>query len=371
MREGGSRRRHVLVNGIPLEDESREGRGSNSDSRQRFPFPRSSTSWAVGVVGLICLAGLGNTGPYLGMLRERQLPFQNAGGADTEPSSVEGPAGRLHGLQLDTKRPSLRNATETYRSTCFLNPSSKRFAKTPAHYAQHLDLGLLYHEIPKSASRSIRKALGAKIMDSKRQPWALGLFSFTCIRDPVDRFISVFNFLRHKYPKLYCATSTCTKEKSQGEAERWARRLLFEGYFEWHLWPQSLAISMPNGSPRHIDYICNVSKLQEGYNFILENSKNPNATLEATKGRNTYLQHKFKLVHRPNLSEIAVRSLCKAYYVDYCCFGIPFPDECSLMQTQYCNPGLKHSHDVSGPTHYYWQDDDLEEPTHTPQMPPW
>eukprot|EP00954_Amorphochlora_amoebiformis_P010193 797744-Amorphochlora_amoeboformis.AAC.1 len=44
--------------------------------------------------------------------------------------------------------------------TCYLSTKTNRFARTPAHYSVNDTLGLVYQEIPKAASRSIRKTMG-------------------------------------------------------------------------------------------------------------------------------------------------------------------------------------------------------------------
>ena len=81
----------------------------------------------------------------------------------------------------------------------------------------------------------------------------------------------------------------CDPQLAARDAATWVNRLVDEGYFEWHLWPQSLYLSRPDGSPHPgIDYICSVEELQKGYDELAR--RRPGFQLVATKGRNTYLQ---------------------------------------------------------------------------------
>ena len=68
----------------------------------------------------------------------------------------------------------------------------------------------------------------------------LAFFKFTVVRDPLDRFVSTFNFLRKTSPSLGPQLDlTLSQENAVAAlAEQWASRLLIDGWWEWHLWPQ-------------------------------------------------------------------------------------------------------------------------------------
>jgi len=256
--------------------------------------------------------------------------------------------------------------TKSYR-TCYLSTKTNRFARTPAHYSVNDTLGLVYQEIPKAASRSIRKTMGAKIFPGPLPERYKKLFKFTCFRDPIDRFVSVFNFIRHKYPKVHCPDhikdGKCDPAFRLQDANFWASRLLTEGYFEWHVWPQSLSISQEDGSPRDIDYICDTGDLQNAYKDIQPFLKGNSTLLRSDRQSNTFLFKRFKQISRSDLSEDIIQTLCQAYYVDYCCFDISFPEECAGYQERYCRQAS-----LEAP---YWVGDGLPEPTSGPLMPPW
>lgn len=258
-----------------------------------------------------------------------------------------------------------RNMTHAYRS-CYLSTATRRFARTPGHYALSHRHRVLYLEVPKSGSRTIRKQLNSRIYPGPLEPHQFrNYFRFTCVRDPLKRFVSVFNFIRHKYAKEWCPDGICASKNAIRDARDWADRLLSDGFFEWHLWPQALVLSLPDGSPRDIDMICELRRLQQGFDRVHE--ARPRLKLRATKGRNTYLQKKFQLVNASQLPRDVVRKLCRAYHVDYCCFDLPFPPECRGMRDEVCLPWADDG------SQRYWKNGKgiAGEPKNEPVRPPW
>jgi len=56
-----------------------------------------------------------------------------------------------------------------------------------------------------------------------------------------SRFVSTFNFLSVFEYDLQ-RDRRGTPEEVTAAAERWATRLLLDGWWNWHLWPQARAI---------------------------------------------------------------------------------------------------------------------------------
>lgn len=96
-----------------------------------------------------------------------------------------------------------QNRRSTYLQMCFLNTSTKRFGMSPSNYAISDKNHLLYYEIPKAASTAVRTLITSNfdgLTALQRGSFLLTTFQlkyykFTFIRDPIDRFISNFNFL--------------------------------------------------------------------------------------------------------------------------------------------------------------------------------
>mmetsp|Transcript_11749 Transcript_11749/g.21482 ORF Transcript_11749/g.21482 Transcript_11749/m.21482 type:complete len:332 (+) Transcript_11749:17-1012(+) len=259
------------------------------------------------------------------------------------------------------------NATEAYRS-CYFNTGTTRFAPTPGHFAINETMGVLYYEVPKAASRFIRKSLGSRIFPGVLSDEDhVDLFKFTCYRDPINRFVSVFNFIRHTYPKLWCKDHNCEPEHRLADAYLWATRLLSQGYFEWHLWPQSLVLSNPDGSPHIIHHICDTSNISLAFQEVRKQFRNNSIDIIQDVAKKN-LRSSFKVLKQSELPKRTIRTLCKAYHVDYCCFDIDFPPECEDMREKYC---LGENLDGS---RRYWSDGDgggLPTPSHEPARPPW
>jgi len=102
-----------------------------------------------------------------------------------------------------------------YREYCYLQTNSDRFTTPPANYALSNTEELIYFEVPKAASTAIRQILNQELQGSRQlmrgayrlNETELAFFKFTFFRDPIERFVSNFNFLT-----VFNKVSVCWQE---------------------------------------------------------------------------------------------------------------------------------------------------------------
>lgn len=143
------------------------------------------------------------------------------------------------------------------------------------------DKKLAYRNIGKNASSSIKRALEpVGFRRSQEYSDSNGYFSFTVIREPIDRFVSGF---------LTVISNETSRKQSGGEYHNFLfqyseiepllkgfiRQIEIFGFFDDHILPQKYTISDVNGMLHKIDAFILFERLQKDFvmlkNMIVEN----------------------------------------------------------------------------------------------------
>eukprot|EP00750_Incisomonas_marina_P026692 INCI5934.5.p1 GENE.INCI5934.5~~INCI5934.5.p1 ORF type:complete len:442 (-),score=71.29 INCI5934.5:1403-2575(-) len=188
---------------------------------------------------------------------------------DSASRGVDGGLGQLRAAT--TESDVIQRA---YREHCVLRTDTRRFTVPPSNFARSDARHLLYFEVPKAASTAVRQILHRElggdpqlIRGSYRlNETELAYYKFTFVRDPIDRFVSNFNFLTVFNPSL--GKDRKDTETAKLAARRWVQDLYDKGWWNWHLWPQALYLASPDGSPRALDFVLPVDKLQQGFDIV-------------------------------------------------------------------------------------------------------
>jgi len=154
----------------------------------------------------------------------------------------------------------LRSQASYYKQNCFLNPDTNRFRVGPGNFVENKQFGIVYFEVPKSGSTAI--AANLRAAHKATRPLSKGWWRrisarpslprkgfddddilFSCVRDPVSRFVSAVNFLTVMDRSLQHYRNRDNGYNGSTIAAAIADRITNQGYFNWHLWPQSVYLS--------------------------------------------------------------------------------------------------------------------------------
>lgn len=164
-----------------------------------------------------------------------------------------------------SRRHELQKRAIDYQRRCWINASteSNRFRVGPSHYVHDKHFDVVYLEVPKSASTAIalnlRQASPTTTQALRKGSWLIEqqqqqsqrsskerreLLWFSCVRDPIARFVSNVNFLTVMDRSLqHLRNPSLGNVSGPRAADEIADRILRQGFFNWHLWPQSLYLS--------------------------------------------------------------------------------------------------------------------------------
>ena len=281
-----------------------------------------------------------------------------------------------------SRRNELRQSAMDYRRRCWINAStqSNRFRIGPSHYVLDAQFGVVYLEVPKSASTAIASNL--RQASSTTQPLRKGswhieqssqnsngqsreMLWFSCVRDPVARFVSNVNFLTVMDRSLqHLRNPSRGNVSGLRAANAIVDRILRQGFFNWHLWPQSLYLSRfvalvssshdvtadypssqciictnvylhrPNGEPAPLHFLCDaespasVESMFEAISHVRGFPEVQNDRVPPAHG--TYTRE--PILRISDLSNETTEKICQVYLPDYCCFGFSIPDACDAVQ---------------------------------------
>jgi hypothetical protein len=177
---------------------------------------------------------------------------------------------------VPTAAERLRTRALHYQRQCLLyTGDTTRFRVGPTHFLHDRKFGFAYYEVPKAASTAIvsnLRAASPSVGHTAKGGWSLdiapslqlrddganastngnissgGLLRFSCVREPVVRFVSSVNFLTVMDPSLQHLRSRDVvsgrlKLNGTAIAAAVAAQLYIDGFFNWHLWPQSVYLS--------------------------------------------------------------------------------------------------------------------------------
>ena len=220
--------------------------------------------------------------------------------------------------------------------TCTVKGSA--YEKTPIIIESQHDVhnNLVYVASAKSGSSSIRTVMcngsckASKFTNnSSRKYW------FTVVRDPVKRFVSAFwETNRNEFDRTHKNMPT---ENLTAIAYSWVqdtmKNVITTKCFNANLAGQYASIiSASNRYKRKIDYIGTLDTIAEDWD-ILALSQPQTARLHwphmphMRQAKNKHIL----IFNRSHLSTHDIQYLCQVYISDYCCFNLPFPQECSNM----------------------------------------
>jgi hypothetical protein len=176
-------------------------------------------------------------------------------------------------------------------------------------------------------------------------------FQATLVNDPLSRSLSGFHEIMKRIvclaPVGVCGMGggddcvDCQEGAPDGNVSEWISK--FEGMLAmppdfvnsnltayltvgimWHILPQLGFLSLADGSKIPLDYIGTVGAgMEDEFHFIFD-TQAPLVSVGAGDMQDT----DYFRIKPAQLPSHVILQVCDYYYVDYCCFGYDFPDEC-------------------------------------------
>ena len=264
-------------------------------------------------------------------------------------------------------RAAMTDLTAHYHRTCHLPSQSPWFGAGPAIVVPFPRHHALYRPLLKAASKSV-EAAGLSLDGSVNEeiaidscPMARGHFSgwlnFTLVREPLERFVSSYNFLMGDahFEREICglvqrllpaaaASLSCPRRSQRvvhnvSEFAAYVSVVEQLGWVNVHIVPQAMQLSRMDGRPdatlREVRMLAGSSSdaVKVQVRGLLARNGSVDARRSALGAGTTSRVHATpKGAHSVGdfdalPSDLLVRA-CRLVLVDYCCFGVPLPPVC-------------------------------------------